>query len=37
VAIADGCVKVTCTVKDRQEKGAIIRQVSGRSLFARFD
>ncbi|MDQ1696169.1 MAG: hypothetical protein QOJ03_1522 [Frankiaceae bacterium] len=38
VAIADGCLKsTTCSVKDRLEKGAIIRQVGGRSLFHRFD
>jgi hypothetical protein len=38
VAIADGCLKVTgCTTKDRGEKGAIVRQLSGRSLFAAFD
>jgi hypothetical protein len=38
VAIADGCLKATgCSVKDRTAKGAVIRQVGGRSLFHSFD
>jgi hypothetical protein len=33
IAIADGCLKATCSHKDRLAKGVVIRQVNGRSLY----
>ncbi|MDP9182676.1 MAG: hypothetical protein M3P04_07880 [Actinomycetota bacterium] len=38
IAFADGCLKTTgCSTKDRLKKGAIIKQLSGKSLFRTFD
>ena len=37
VALADGCLKPTCTSADRNEHGLIVRQASGKGLLAAFD
>ena len=38
IAFADGCLKTKgCTTKDRLRKGAIVKQLTGKSLFKQFD
>lgn len=37
VALADGCLKPSCTPADRNEHGLIVRQATGRGLLAEFD